>query len=290
MKKSLFKCLVLGCMFLFLLCSGTPALTASVDSAQVPAGWAVWSCWYWPYNDFSINLYDANGAMYRYDRYDTGAKSKNWEYYWHGPPQGQPDWAGHCHAWSGASVWEAQPTASRTLNGIIFRVTDRKGLACESYFDCADGTHNELYVNHPTPGLFWRWLRKEIKNKGSMHGHAMGFVGELYYGGEVWNYPIYKYTVTYSGYPISGTMKVYVAADSSASYANSTTLYYQVFTYQFSGVKVNTAGEPISSGSWIGSGPYSRPDCIWRPYYATTWTTYVVNPHLDASHLGAILN
>ena len=292
MKKLPFSYALLGCILIFVAVSGAPAF-AYTDSGQVPSGWAVWSCWYWPWVDnLNPNLYDYNEAMYRYDRYDSGAQSKNWEYQNHGPPKNPASWWGHCHAWAGAACWEDQPTTSRTLNGIQFRIRDRKGLLTEAYYKCANGSTYEIYVNKPSPGLFWRWLRKEIGGKNSMHGHAMAFVGELYYGSEIWNYPVYKYSVnyTYSGAYIYGTMKIYVANDGAPGYADSSTLYYKTFTYQFSGVRLDSSREPISSGTWIGTGPNSRPDSIWRPYFATTWLKYVANYHLDASHLGNILN
>lgn len=295
MKKLPFICALLGCTLIVAAGFGAPAFAAYIDSGEIPSGWAVWDCWYWPYNDepyLNPNLYDYNEAMYRYDLYDSGANSRGWEYQNHGPPQGQPDWAGHCHAWSGAACWEYQPTTTCTLNGIPFRVRDRKGLLCEMYFGCADGTHNELYEGQPSPGLFWRYLRQEIKGIDSMHGHAMGFIGELYYGAEVWNYPVYKYSVSYNydvWDQIYGTMTIYVASDSSPAYADSTTLHGATFIYQFSGVEV-ASGEPIDSGYWSGSSHDSRPDAIWRPFFADTWTKYVENYHLDESHLAMILN
>lgn len=294
MKKSPFSCTVLGFILIFVAAFSAPAFS-DTDEGQVTAAWAVWSCWYWPWvNNLSPNLYDPNQAMAKYDRYDPNAFAQDWEFTYHGPPQNPASWWGHCHAWSAASCWEAQPKGARTLNGIKFTVRDRKGLTTEAYYRCADGSNYEIYVSKPSPGLFWKWLRREIKGRNSMHGHAMAFIGELYYGpAEIWNYPIYKYNVTYSGNPgtgLSGTMTIYVAADADPSYANKLGLFYQTFTYQFSGVKFNNAGEPIAGGKWIGSGPYHRPDAIWRPYYPTYWTTYAGNTQLDESHLGKILN
>jgi hypothetical protein len=118
----------------------------------------------------------------------------------------------------------------------------------------------------------------------------MAFVGELYYGSEVWNYPIFAFEVNYSSAPpYSGTITIWVAADSDPYYADSTSLYYTTFTYQFTGVTA-AGGSPVDSGTWVGSGPYHRPDAIWRPYYATTWMQYVSNTELDESHLSDILS
>jgi hypothetical protein len=290
MKKALLKYLVLGCMFLFLIALGTPA-AADTDSGQVGSGWKVWSCWYFAWVDnLDPNLFDNGEAMYKYDRIDPAANNAQaWEYQNHGPPQNPDDWWGHCHAWSGASVWEAQPTAARTVGSQTFQIRDRKGLMCEAYYNDANGDKYEIYVDNPKPGTFWRWLRKEIKGVNSMHGHRMGFVGELYYGDQVWNYPVYKYVVSYTGNPARGYIKIWVASDADPSYADSTTLYYQTFTYHFRGVKMNGA-VPTNTGIWTTTGPYSRPDCFWRPIYPTQWITYKGNPFLLETYLGQILN
>jgi hypothetical protein len=264
--------------------------SAVVLMGAVTAGWAAWSCWYWPYhNSYNPNLYDTNEAMHRYDAISR-AQARNWEYYYHGPPQNPAPWWGHCHAWAAAAVWEPQPKYAKKVNGVTFRVRDRKGLLVETYHTCANGNAYELYADNPSPGLFWYYLRKELKGINPMHGKKMGFVGELHCGSEVWNYPIYNYSVNYSGSSVrSGTMKIWVAADSKPLYADSTTLYYQTFTYRFSGVRVDSYGNPLNSGSWIGSGYYYRPDSIWRPYYANTWTKYVENSQLSSTYLSAIL-
>ena len=297
MKKTLFKYfLIVGCVFLS-ICFFSPSAYPYTDSGRIPAGWDVWSCWYWPYHDdYDPNLYDDGEAMNRYDwfvYYKTreDPNSQGWEDYYHGMPQYPDSWWGHCHAWAGAAVWEAEPSQGRKLKGIKFRIRDRKGLMIESYFNCADGNNFELYANQPSPGLFWRYLRKEIKGVNPMHGHGMAFVGELYYGDEVWNYPIWKYKVTYGRDDdgLYGTMKIFVAADGDPSYADSTTLYYQTFEYEFWGVQV-ASGKPIDSGYWIGNGSDSRPDAIWRPEYATSWTTYLGNEYLEGRFLGKILN
>ena len=278
-------------MLILVAAFGAPAL-AGTDSGQIPSGWAVWSCWYWPYNDkpeLDPNLYDTYEAMWQYDHYDSGAQSQAWEKNNHGPYQGQPDWAGHCHAWSGAACWEPQPTTSRTLNGVEFWVRDLKGLLCEMYFNCANGTTYEIYEDQPTPGKFWQLLRNEIGGVNPINGQAMAFIGELYYGDQIWNYPIYYYSVDYSGYPFSGTMTIHVASDASPAYADSTKLYYKTYTYHFLGVYLDSSNEPTDSGTWTDTGSASRPETIWRPYYADTWTKYVANTGLDALHLSNIL-
>ncbi len=293
MRKSWIYWAWIGCLSVALL-FGSSAAFAGGDSGQVPKT-AVWSCWYWAWVDWlDPNLYDYDEALDRYDYltwiegYWTDARA--WEYDNHGPPQNPDDWWGHCHAWSGAAVWEPQPTKSRFLYDIEFRIRDRKGLLVETYFNCANGSNYEIYEDQPSPGSFWRYLRDEIKGVDPMHGSKRGLVGELYYGDEVWNYPIYKYKVKYTGKQVvSGTITVYAAADESPFYADSKKLYYKTFVYQFQDVILDSSKNPIDSGIWLGSGPYHRPDCIWRPYYAETYMQYVENPELDEDFLYAIL-
>ena len=301
MKTTLKSFVIVGCVFL-IICFFSQSVYSKSDSGTVPPVWKVWSSWYWPYDDdYDPNLYDDGEAMSRYDDfvyYASGESyypdSQGWEYENHGPPQNPDPWWGHCHAWAGASVWEDQPKRKRRLEGITFWPRDRKGLIIESYFNCADGSSYEFMINNPSPGLFWRYLRDEIKGIDPMHGHGMGFVGELYYGDEVWNYPIYKYKVTYKideyDY-LYGTMKVFVADDGEPTHADSNLLHSLVFTYYFDGVEVYD-GQPIDSGYWLGDedDPYSQPDAIWRPEYATSWTTYAANPYLEDDYLGEILN
>ncbi len=285
-----FRNIVICGLFIFITTIAVKA-EAYTDYGEVPSGWGVWSCWYWPWhNSTNPNLYDNNEAMQRYDNYVPNVQAQIWEYNYHGPNQNPEPWWGHCHAWAAASCWEAQPSQMKTLSNVNFRIRDRKGLMIEAYDESANGSNYELYVNDPSPGLFWRYLRKELRGDDAMHGHGMAFIGELYYGPEeIWNHPIYKYQVYFEGSaPYSGTIKIWVATDISPNYADSTTLYYQTYTYQFQGV-MGDGSNPVDSGTWIGTGPYHRPDCIWRPYVAKSWVQYAENTELRWTYLNKIL-
>ena len=75
----------------------------------------------------------------------------------------------------------------------------------EAYYNDTLATEFSLY--RPSPGLLWRWLRQEIIGQNSMHGHAMAVIGNLtQYRGEVWNYPVYQYRVTYAPDPSGGAV------------------------------------------------------------------------------------
>jgi len=293
MRTSWIRWAWIVCLLAALVC-GSSAAYAGGDSGQVSKK-MVWSCWYWPWVDWSDpNLYDYDEALDRYDYltwiYGYWTYARDWEYENHGPPQNPEGWWGHCHAWCGAAIWEPQPTKSRFVSGVEFRIRDRKGLLVESYNTCADGSSYEIYEELPSPGLFWRYLRDEIKGVDPIHGSKRALIGELYYGEEIWNYPIYKYKVKYTGKQVvSGTITVYVGDDGDPYYADSKKLFSKIFVYQFQDVYLDSSKNPLDSGVWLGSGPYHRPDSIWRPYYADYYTTYVENPELDEDFLFAIL-
>ncbi len=288
MQKHVFRYLFAGILLISIVIS-THLAHAHTEVGEVPTDRAVWSSWYWPFHDdYNPNLYDTNEAMDRYDDYDPGANAQAWEYDFHGPPQNPASWWGHCHAWAAAACWEEQPSTDKVLNDITFRIRDRKGLMIEAYYN--SNFYTEISVVNPSPGLFWQYLRNEIRGNDPMHGHSRAFVGELFYGEEVWDYPIYKYEVKYSNSPpYSGTITIWFAVGHQPSYADSTTLEYTTLTYQFQKVR-GDGTNPIDSGAWIGSGPYHRPEAIWRPYYTKTWTQYSENPGLDEAHLSTILS
>jgi hypothetical protein len=163
---------------------------------------------------------------------------------------------------------------------------------CEAYYNDASGDVADFMISQPSPGVTWSWLRAEIKGKDPMWGKKRGFVGELYYGDQVWNYPIYKYKVVCEWDPSSGyygTMTLWGAGDGDPRYAQSTELYSIKITYQFWGVELDNYGWPTTHGEWIGTGPQSRPDAIWRPQYPLTWETYLGNPYLYNDALNVIL-
>jgi hypothetical protein len=265
---------------------------ATIETAKVSGEWGVWSDWYWPFSDTdSPNLYGANECMSRYDAF-AGASSQSWEEGQHGPALNPADWVGHCHAWAGASVWEGMPTTNRVCGGVTFRPRDQAGLMIECYYNDTLATEINEYL--PSPGLFWRYLRQEIMGENPMHGHAMALIGNLSQtAGQVWNFPIYEYEVSYtldsSGSTYSGTMTVWFADDGNPSYATSLGLTSISYAYPFSAVSLDTSGLPVDSGSWGGSAPSQCPTSLWRPYCAVSWTNYAGNPELDGPHLAQIL-
>jgi hypothetical protein len=176
----------------------------------------------------------------------------------------------------------------------------------EAYYNAANSSSLEFSQQHPGPGLFWLYLQNEIAGKNPIHGEPTGVIGELYYGdqgddsNQVWNHPIYAYEVEYSGTgTVTGKMTIWYATDFQPYMADSTSLYSDTLTYYFKDV-VLSGSTPTDSGTWIledGSLPstsasnYSshRPDAIWRPYKASSWTTYTGNPYLNNQVLSEIL-
>jgi hypothetical protein len=303
MKKSLLKMAVLGCLLLLLgLFLAAPALAAKTKTDSGSVG-GVWSCWYWDYmdgggNDPGISLFDDGGPMNKFDVLVGNPTGKNaygaqgWEWYMHGPPQNPDDWWGHCHAWSGAALWEKQPNATKKVKNagtgqkVSFRIRDRKGLICEAYYDDAYGSIADFMISQPSAGLFWFALRQEIKGYHPMHGKKRGFIGELYYDtagdSQVWNYPLWKYKVTYwfdTDGSTYGYIQVWGGSDGMSAYADKTKLYSRQFIYGFQGVFLDPATKmPTTDGEWIAlqNQPASQlaPDSIWRPVFPTYWSYF----------------
>ena len=266
---------------------------AQVEAGSVTGQWGVWSGWFWPFNDTEPpNLFASGEALSRYDAF-AGSSSQAWELANHGPVLNQPNWAGHCHAWAGASVWETMPVTNRICGGITFRPRDIAALMTEAYYNDTLATEFSFY--RPSPGLLWRYLRQEILGQNSIHGHAMAIIGNLtQILGQVWNYPIYQYQVDYAinatNGTYAGTITLWYADDSSPGYADSLGLGSASVTYQFSGVSLDQAQLPLDSGNWAGGDPSYYPTSLWRPYYAISWDNYLANPQLDAAHLSPILD
>jgi hypothetical protein len=128
-----------------------------------------------------------------------------------------------------------------------------------------------------------------------MHGQAYPLIGELSYGDQIWNHPIFRYEVNFSltDNIADGTIKIWYSSDARPAYADGTELYHHTRTYPFSGVEINDA-TPTDSGEWVVPDdpdlmPHHRPDIIWRPYRPSGWTSYAANPQLDEIHLENIL-
>jgi hypothetical protein len=275
----------------------TGEIANGIDFGKLPEEFTPWSSWFWPWMDNNNpNLYDDGEALYRYDQYTQSSDAQGWEYEFHGPPQEPHPWYGSCHAWAGAACWEPQPTRSRYWNGIQFRIRDQKGLMTVAYYECGRAVNHEINVYRPSPGLFWKLLQDEIQGKDPMHGQAYPIIGELSFGDEIWNHPIYRYEVNFNVTDniADGTIKIWCTSDAMPSYADGTDLYFYTATYQFTGVKIMGASV-ADSGEWVVPDdpelmPQHRPDIVWRPYKPNSWTAYAANPHLDEFHLTNILN
>ncbi len=183
------------------------------------------------------------------------------------------------------------PVTNVVCDGVTFRPRDQAALMTEAYYN--DTLATEISTYRPSPGKLWQYLRQEIMGQNPMHGHTMALIGNLTsYIGQVWNFPIYQYQIVYSQDPsgtCSGAVTLWFADDGSPGYADSLGLSAYSFTYSFSGVTLNSSGAPVDSGGWAGNTPAQYPTSIWRPYYPTSWTNYVINTALDANHLSQIL-
>ena len=229
-------------------------------------------CW-WPFLDLSANanLYDTGSsgndhwhAMKTYDDYFTPGKStaRNWEYANHRSTSPLEWWWGHCDGWACASIMERSKPL--TTCG-PFQGGEQEGLFAECWNTF---THALLYpsgadVNDSvpmTPGQFWKMLRDNIRgdSTGGIH-RPIGF--DLFscpasprYMDQVWNYPVFAYTVTYAatGSNIyAGTMVISYEDDSATPTPDAHSS--QTITYGFRNVAINSGVVDPNSGSWISS-------------------------------------
>ena len=243
-------------------------LVESYTAAFEP--WA--GCW-WPFLDLSANanLYDTNSvgnnrwhAMKTYDDYFTPGKStaRTWEYAHHRTTDPTQWWWGHCDGWACASIME--PSKPLTTCG-PFQAGEQEGLfaECWNVFNHAllypsGGNVND---NVPmTPGQFWKMLRDNIRgdNTGGIH-RPIGF--DLFScpssprdTDQVWNYPVFAYTVTYAATgsnTYAGTIVVSYENDSATP--TLTPHDSQMITYGFSKVVINGDVVNPNSGTWLSS-------------------------------------
>jgi len=218
-----------------------------------------WSGHWWPFNQSgSLNLYDDNGPLEKYDRYveaDTGTNpgTKAWEADNHASGAG---WWGHCHAWAAASVLEPEPRAVTKL-GVKFTQDDMEGLLTELYYspayqrwgtecqDCPDGSGPFTDV-HPSD---FDWVMREYMGK-----QRKNVIMDLDPSTPVWNYPAYQYTRTAT--TIDGvehvTMSVKIARPVVGISGTETDTVRFTYTLQ-----------PGTKGEWTGNSVYYHPDFVW---------------------------
>ncbi len=276
-NRTILTLLVLG------ICAGV--LPAGSDSAQLP--YQAWNGHWWPFVDaamatgrankpYGVPYTDWEGFFAPFDKYNLALGEPpredlwTWELQWHGTPEDpeDPDWAdwyGHCNGWAAASVMEIEPNVPGEYNGIYFRVGDKKALLTEAHQGDAARVFPENPLVEPiSPVLFHTTLVEFIKNL------AKPIIIETSPGPQVWNFPCYRYEMTWTdvGSTRQVTTVVYLGRDMESP--DSTSTYVRRNTYEYD---LEMDGETIITGTWQSE---SRPHFMWEPV-----ARYSANPYLD---------
>ena len=162
-------------------------------------------------------------------------------------------WEGQCGGWAIAAVLEPEPTHKGIIDNTVFKVGDKKGLLTALY----DGALTNLY-RFDTPVDFHYTIEQFIRIR------KEPIIIDIGTGGEIWNYPVYKYQTNYTTtgnyrhytttiyYPINA-----VHPDVVGTLTTSKTYYYYF--------EVDTQGRVIDS-QWEGSSISGPPVKALEPY------------------------
>ncbi|MEM4292870.1 MAG: pre-peptidase C-terminal domain-containing protein, partial [Thermoplasmata archaeon] len=218
-----------------------------------------WSGYWWPYNEGGTSE-----AGKKYDEYVNRTHGYNpglyqWELSKHGNPNADY-WVGHCHAWSAAAILEDEPTRPVTRNGVTFYVGNLKALLTEAHFsdpvEFNIGVKNNAKQFHITLLKWIGTLRKPI-------------VADISQTAEVWNHPLYKYSMSVTVDAQDSSIRHYVTTVTYVSdgvnpdyvgHLDFTKTYYYYLKFQ-NGDIVGWGWE----GESAGNGSTARPDFFWRP-------------------------
>ena len=267
---------VLGLAAWLILPWGALAATETGQATHIP-----WTGYWWSLKDgYLFKGWDGTpGPTQRYDQH-AGTNATAWEEAHHYNPGGQ-GWEGHCHAWAAAAIMEQEPAHGADAGGVDFRVGDLKGLISECHYSDQSSFHgnrtNAGSDGDLTPDQLWTVLRDYIGDR------KVPVVMDLDNGPQVWNYPVYRYQVDYSGSGnVQGQITIW-AADDNVSEApegpNMVGTIDLVKTYPF---QCQMSGNDIvaGTGQWTGG---EWPDFAWFP------TTQVPgNPEVDVAKVRQI--
>ena len=187
-----------------------------------------WSGYWWPFNRGGlVTGSDYNGEPSPVCKYDYATQGRYLgDGYYYGLnyfyKKNALSWEGLCFSWAASSALEEEPEDIGAYGNEVFYVGDKKALLTAAY-------HKVLYMSYSvqTPDLFHEILYTFIANEQEI------VVIDLHTGGEVWNFPIFKFETNYETdgdtrhytttvfYPLNN-----VAPDFVGSIIDSKTYYY----------------------------------------------------------------
>ncbi|MCP4112419.1 MAG: hypothetical protein GY749_43990 [Desulfobacteraceae bacterium] len=250
---------------------------AGYDSASIPEDRIPWSGYWWPKTSGKLALgYRGHPSpLEKYDAYVNG--------YYPGPAtlrglekEYDPDaatWAGHCDDWAAAAILEPEPDHPGNLQGVHFRVGDKKGLLTlhydnnyeiisygKRYDDKIEKDINDIYPGGMTG--FHQTLINYISHQG------LPIVMDMDPGLQVWNYPIYRYEMEWydEGNRRHVTCKVWMADDIVPPDYVGTLSHEKTYTYW---LETDGNGEIRDApGEWEGRSIDDHPDFLWFPFFS----------------------
>lgn len=232
---------------------------ANATELSGEAAFKSWSGYWWPANRGALGTGDGYrgrpAPLQKYDMLVNGAYDglATEEYLTKHYNPNALNWEGLCGAYSLSAVQENYEFAPSVEDNIVFRTGDKKGLMTAAHI--LDWTE-AIIQNCETPEVLHYWLLNYIKDKG------VAFTAELDPGVEVWNYPIYKFSMSIS--ETDSTMnvqcKIWYADDLvEPDYLGTKEL---TKNYQYRLLKDNGV---IIGGEWIGSSEYDHPQKLTFP-------------------------
>ncbi len=232
-----------------------------------------WAGYWWPMSDNGTwepcRAYD----MYCMKKGMANPGSEAWENRTHGARPGVGSWWGHCHAWSSASIMEAEPKTVKTKLGVTFTVGYQKGLLTEIYYSApcdmfvgerCDDPSDQASLKAPSPLEFQKTLQEWIGTKNK------AFVADIFAAEQVWNYPAYKYQITISNDPSNANRKhfaatVYYVTDGvQPDYVGNKGFSYTYYYYMDfrNGDVVDSQWEKTSAD--YANNEEAHPDFMWH--------------------------
>jgi len=148
-------------------------------------------------------------------------------------------WAGLCYSWAAAAILEREPVRGGIYNGVPFYVGDKKGLLTAAY---DQSFMKSIRLPIGTPLEFHQVLEQYIGEE------KTAFIMDLGYEGEIWNYPVFRYDMSWTGTGTRRTYAVtiyYVSDDVFPDYAGS-----RVFSRQYS-YSFEMEGSVVKNAEWI---------------------------------------
>ncbi len=255
----------ISCLVLLALYCPVHAEVVSGETANTP-----WSGYWWPSNRGGLVTgldYRGNPApLEKYDLITSNVQRgpASLFYMANNYDADAETWAGLCDAWSAASILEPVEFLPSTVNNLLFRIGDKKGLLTLTY---ELSYQTDEYASMDSPLILHNWLLNYIGEQG------VAFYAEMDPSEQAWNYPIYKYEMNIDDFGDEEyvTCTVWYANDLVDPDYSGTDEQQQ--TYYYTLVK---SGTEYTDSYWGSQSSYNHPSHVIRPQ-----SHGIRNPYLD---------